>query len=289
MIFIGTHHKTGTILFQSVFTDISHILGLRMFVGRQQRLPPDTGIWFMPHSRISPDELPGLKGVHVVRHPHNVIKSAYRYHKTCQESWAIDINARTGADGINYNFDGLSYQQHLNLVNEHDGLLVEMRGRSFNALMDAYAWDYADRRFLNVRLEDITTDFDGCFRAIFEWLELPVQTCLDIARCHDLARMTPEAIVANLHITDKRRRGASIDELDPALLDQFSKLYPADLISRLGYAGATAHFPLSSVAAAAEVESGAAGAKAGRYASSPFSPVEVAGSRDLTPSSTSPV
>ncbi len=235
LIFVGTHHKTGTMLFKRIFSGISTSLGLQFFSGWQADLPPDTDVWFMEHSRINLDPTVPLRGIHVVRHPVNIILSGYRYHNICSEPWAVDPKIKTSADGIQYEFSGMSYQQMLNSLPESEGIKLEMRGRSFNAIMDAYRWDYDDRRFLNLRLEDVVADFDAQLSRAFAWLGLPADRSLEIARRYDLARMSKEAVDSLNHITDKSRRGDRIARLSPELSREFASIYPVDVATRLGY------------------------------------------------------
>ena len=235
MIFVGTHHKTGTKLFQNIFFEVSKLLGLQYFSGWQANLPAGTDVWFMGHSRIDFDPTYKIRGIHVVRHPLNIILSGYRYHRICKENWAIKPGAKTGADGVCYDFQGMSYQQKLNSLSESDGIKHEMRGRSYNAIMDVYRWNYEDSRFLNLRFEDIVEDFDGQMSRAFAWLGLPVDRCLEVAQQHDLMRMSTETIHGNPHVTDKGRFGNRIIQLSPELSKEFDSIYPADILDRLGY------------------------------------------------------
>ena len=235
MIFVGTHHKTGTILFQSVFWGVSQHLGLRFYSGWQANLPPATDLWFMEHSRIDPERLDRVKGIHVIRHPLEVICSAYRWHLMCNEPWCVSTE-HAMANGVRYNFDGLTYQQKLRSLSPRDGILFELRGRSYHAISDMYEWNYDDNRFMNVRLEEVSASFDDTFSRIFSFLGLDVGQCVPIAAFHDLRRFTPERLEQTAHITNKNRdlpwqRYFS----DDAMLDEFRKTFPADVMARLGY------------------------------------------------------
>jgi hypothetical protein len=235
MIFIGTHHKTGTTLFLNVFYEVSQLLGLKFSLCGQSRLPPDTQIWFQEHSRIRVNAFTEIEGVHVIRHPLEVICSGYRYHLVCRESWCIST-AIDGTSPVNYNFEGLSYQQKLRTLSTRDGILFEMKHRSFPVIMDMYNWNYADRRFLNVKLEDVMAEFDREFSKIFAFLGFDPSECLPIARRHDTKRLSRDQVASMEHVTNK------MGELpwthyfsDNAMLEQFSATFPDDLLPRLGY------------------------------------------------------
>jgi hypothetical protein len=235
MIFVGTHHKTGSLLFKKVFRDVSAAFGLTFYEGWQDQVGPETDVWFMEHSRIDAAALDDVKGVHVVRHPLSVIYSGYKYHKACREKWCIDPSVATVADGIFYRFDGLSYQEKLNAISESEGIRLEMEGRSYHAIMDMYRWDYGDSRFLSVKYEDIVTRFDDVFGRVFEFLGLPVRSSLRLAARHDINRLSPRQIRDSRHITDKSRAFDYRLRFSPDLLEAFAAIYPSDLLERLGY------------------------------------------------------
>lgn len=52
-IFIGTHHKTGTVWLNKIFSEISKPFGLEMFNGIQSDLPINYNIFFQDHSNFS--------------------------------------------------------------------------------------------------------------------------------------------------------------------------------------------------------------------------------------------
>lgn len=234
MLFVGTHHKTGTQLCMHVFRDIAAELGLKFFDGWQRNLPAGTDLWFMLHSRVDAAAIPGLRGAHFVRHPLSLLCSGYRYHRICTERWCISSDHATGADGIRYRFDGHSYQQKLNSVSEMEGLQIEMRGRSYNAIMDMYAWDYSNPNIRTWQFEQVMRDFDGTMLEILAFLNLP-EHMLDIARRHDVKRMSAAARRENVHVTDKDGTLSWERYFTPDLLDEFRSLYPPDLFARLGY------------------------------------------------------
>lgn len=244
MIYIGTHHKTGTVLFEKVFREIASSYSLAYYQGAQRYLPPTTQVWFMELSKIHTEDFTEIGGIHVIRHPLEVICSGYRYHLVCQEPWCIstaytplqrkaDVSATCP---ILYNFNGLSYQQKLSSLPEREGLLFEMNGRSFHTIMDMYNWDYGDNRFLNVKLEDVDNDYDGTFSRIFSFLGLDPSECLPIVRRYDLKRIAHEQVELNLHVTNKSGGWTWKKYFsDSSMLDEFHRTFPDDLITKLGY------------------------------------------------------
>jgi len=168
-----------------------------------------------------------------------VICSAYEYHRICDERWCVDANVPTQANGVAYDFDGLSYQEYLNSIPKDDGLLVEIRGRSYDAIRDMYHWDYSDPHFINIHFEDILSDYTGQMRRIFAHLrlsELGLDGLLEISDRHDTAKWAQNRLAKSRHISNKKRRQFTYKEI---LKDQHYRLieeiYPADLLSRVGY------------------------------------------------------
>ena len=235
MIFVGTHHKTGSVLFHGVFGAVSKRLGLRFYSGWQRTLPPATDVWFMEHSRIDPERFNHAKGIHAIRHPLDVICSAYRWHLVCDEPWCISTEHAI-ANGIRYNFDGLTYQEKLKSLSPREGILFELKGRSYHAITDMYKWNYDDKRFLNVRLEDVSANFDRTFSRIFSFLGLDVEQCVPVAALQDVRRFTRQRVQQTAHITNKNG-DLSWQRyfLDDAMLDEFQRTFPADVMARLGY------------------------------------------------------
>jgi hypothetical protein len=109
-----------------------------------------------------------------------------------------------------------------------------MLGRSYNAIMDAYRFDYFNPAIATVRMEDISADFDAAFTKIFEWLGLPAEVCLPLARVHDLSRKGRVEVMAMAHVTNKTLEAAT-PKLPAAAQALFEETFPADLLARLGY------------------------------------------------------
>jgi hypothetical protein len=97
-----------------------------------------------------------------------------------------------------------------------------------------YHWDYDDTRFTNLKFEDIDSSFDATFTTIFESLDLPVETCLPIARRYDINRLPQDRIDSIPHVTNKSR---SLDytNVSDRVRDAFYSTFPADVIARVGY------------------------------------------------------
>jgi hypothetical protein len=159
MIVHCSHHRCGTVWFDRIFRRISRYAGLSYFRGAQSKLPPDTAIFFQDHSEVTPEELPPHRGTHIRRDPRDVVVSCYFYHLWADEPWLHEPRAR---------FEGMSYQEKLKSLPESDGLLLEIEGSGGNTIRNMLEWALRERRFLEIRYEDLIADEAGEFARIFE-------------------------------------------------------------------------------------------------------------------------
>jgi hypothetical protein len=165
-----------------------------------------------------------FKGVHTIRHPYEVIASAYRWHRKIDRPWLHEEFRGTGK----------SYKQHLESA---DGLAFEMRAVSRGAILNMYRFPAADPRFLTLRLEDFAADYDGTVVRLARHLELPAGLLLETSAPFNLRTMAtfPD------HVTRTRVDDRSHVELfEPHHYALFRETFPADLLAKLGYEGGPA-------------------------------------------------
>jgi hypothetical protein len=153
-IFVGTHHKTGTVLAKKVFKRIAEKHGLRFLdVSGGMPVEGQWDIFFDQHSRFDVGSLGlPLRGVHLVRDPRMMVVSGAFYHMHSSEKW-LHLPRRE--------FGGLSYQQMIrSLRTDSERFLLEMdcSAVAIREMMEWVARGYS--WCMNVRLEDLMTD-DG--------------------------------------------------------------------------------------------------------------------------------
>lgn len=160
-IYLSSYHKTGTYFAD----DLKKIL-----------IQHDTenfyinDIWSHDANKINIHDT-NVKIIHFIRHPYEIIVSGFLYHKHCNEGWCVNINKNTGADNINYNFMGLSYQEKLNTLTTEDGINFEMDGRSYNTILDMYNSKFYNYPFcLNIKMEDLIQNFDETIQKIITFI-----------------------------------------------------------------------------------------------------------------------
>lgn len=91
-IIVGTHHKTGTVLMQNIFSELAKRQELRFHNCSRHGAPTDTtkaDILFDWHSKfpgLPLHALSDVKGIHIIRDPRLVVISAALYHVRCPTS-----------------------------------------------------------------------------------------------------------------------------------------------------------------------------------------------------------
>lgn len=179
-VLVGTHHKTGTVWFSNVFRSVSRHLGLKFIYGHGVH-PNPTGAWDVfvsGHSRFENIDVSGVRGVHVVRDPRDLIVSATHYHLVADESWLHEAREE---------FGGMTYQEKLRSFPAFDDrMLFEMEHSSFENIGSMVEFeDRDDDRFLTVKYEDMIGDRALLrFEAMFEFLgfgRLGIGWCLTSA------------------------------------------------------------------------------------------------------------
>jgi hypothetical protein len=166
-ILIGTHHKTGSAWFSSIFKSVCHYHSLVYYEDRQAGLPRQFDIFMNEHSEFEFDSLPSpYRGIHVIRDPRDVIVSGCFYHQKSGEEWL-----HQPMDDM----DGRTYQQKINShASLDDQILFEMEhvgARTIKAMME---WDYSRPSFFELKYEELIADLDlQLFYKVFLFLGFP--------------------------------------------------------------------------------------------------------------------
>ena len=258
LIIHNGHHKIGTTLFTRVLEILGSLYRLEMAIIWGTGPPPwERQLVLSGHSQVELASAPRpYVGTHVIRDPRDVIVSGYRYHKWCNEPWVdrkpdpdtpgpilrprvpaeLDIRTEEWKREYLRSLRGKSYQQHLNELDDEDGLMFELEhyGRWTTEAM--LAWDYDDPRVLEVRFEEIQSDFDGTFRRIlrhYGFSRRRTEEGVAAVRGEDVARMSPVALASRPKI---QSRGRSVwrDFFTDRHEARFRELFP-DALQRLGY------------------------------------------------------
>lgn len=162
-VLVGTHHKSGTVWFTSVFRALAGQLGLELVYADHEHPDPESrwDIFVSGHSHFEGVDSGAYRGIHVIRDPRDMIVSATHYHQTSDETWLHEANEE---------FGGMTYQERLlSYETFDDRMLFEMEHASFLNISKMLEVDQSgDARFLTVKYEEMIVDrslerFEGMF------------------------------------------------------------------------------------------------------------------------------
>ena len=163
-ILVGTHHKTGTVWLNSIFTEIAKIHNL-MYLRHDRILDKDLkneyyDILFDAHSNYNLKEHNNYKGLHVIRDPFDIVVSCAHYHQHSREEWLHRPMEK---------FGGKTYQQKINSYNSiDDKLLFEMDNSAGRQVTAISKWNYSNPNFIEIKYESLIKDTElTLFHKIF--------------------------------------------------------------------------------------------------------------------------
>jgi hypothetical protein len=157
------YHKAATVWFRAVLLEVIRHYGLRRQEVRFDPIRPDTDLAFYQNcGSFHRDQVESrqFRGSHLIRDPRDLVVSGYEYHLVTVEKWVHRPNPKYG---------GLSHQEHLRTLSEHDGLMSEIEwfARATGAAMGA--WVYHQPEFLELRYENAMADEASTFEKLFRW------------------------------------------------------------------------------------------------------------------------
>jgi hypothetical protein len=255
---VFTYHKTGTVLLEQVMRAVADRFGLSVSLqyGWVEMVDPAPDIVLLAHSLVGRDfAARPFRAVRIVRDPRDIWVSGYLYHRHCAEEWCTNTNFDPTPPitfpRVDYSFQhyperwkraylarlgGKSYQQNLRECDQERGLAFELAGYTGCTLDAMRGWRLVLPDLLTVQLETVTRDFDGTLGATFRHLGFggdECETAIELARPHDIARMSDAAIARHPHI-HSRTISKWRDFLSTAQIGAFERHY-GGLITNLGY------------------------------------------------------
>lgn len=256
-IYIFTHHKTGTVLFTSIFRALSLHLNLSMCRAYGYfEYAPQYDIVVFEHSLVSERIFDGdYVGVHVRRDPREVLASSYLYHLRTKEKWcthqpdrSLEKNDYTSVDHIRSHYSedwknrfisglgGQSYQSLLRRLDREAGLIFELNNYSGWTIQDMLAWEYRRPRIKELRLEDVAENFQTQIMEMLQHVGLSEQYSSEVfALCkkYDIANLAPGERARNKHISGEiGQKWPNL--LSNYVLEQLDEKFPK-AAERLGY------------------------------------------------------
>ena len=200
LIVHGAYHKMGTVWLMRVLERVAEHFGLTLQKSnsRSDQLDLQTDILFLNHSHLPLDTLGQFVGSHMIRDPRDVIVSGYFYHLWTEESWVHAPDAR---------YNGQSYQQHLQSLDQHAGLLAEIeRYAKYISDWCMLDWNYSDERFFEIRYEALVADESAVFQQLFShygFHDQAISVCLELAATQSFERVTKRKagkVLPNSHL-----------------------------------------------------------------------------------------
>lgn len=183
-ILIATHHKVGTVLMKSIFSQIAEDFDLSFCSfarNRDIKRANESDILF-DHSSLfrglSLDAFPMKRGMHIVRDPRMIVVSSAYYHQTAREPW-LHVSLPE--------FSGMTYQEKIrSLTSDTDKFIFEMQNSSGRTLRNLRSFMSLPHPWcLDVKLEVLMTDTQlTTYEQIFNFLGFSgsdLYQCLTIA------------------------------------------------------------------------------------------------------------
>lgn len=252
---IGTFHKTGSVLWQTICQKASREGVFRHWHLTEGEADPSAEVVLSLHAHRTTSILASA-GRPVtdmdlwlvsIRDPRDLIISAAHYHGITHEAWCHRPVPE---------FGGLTYQEKINSFPKmSDRFLFEMEHSAGNAIrgMTALGRELADRAALFVKLEDLLVDRQlEVFRRSFAFLGFSSGQLADLLAIAVEASFfsDPNAVARSTHA--RAGRVAEFREVfDDRVMARFGSLFP-DALEVLGY-------PSEGMPEVAEVSSGARG------------------------------
>ncbi|MGD0102887.1 MAG: hypothetical protein ABSC06_02480 [Rhodopila sp.] len=238
-------------------TKVSERLGLTLanHYGLVEQLDLGSDIILLPHSILrSPLDQP-YRAIRLIRDPRDIWVSGYLYHLRCDEEWCrnTDLDPRPPIQWPQVDYSvthwpedwkrrylerlrGKSYQQNLLDRSLADGLDFELEGYTSSTFTAMREWALNQADALDVKLEDVMSDFDGAMRCIFDHFGFTTaqsQAALEVARFEDVRRMDDVAMAERPQIYS-RTISKWRDVLSATQIARFEELH-GDLVCALGY------------------------------------------------------
>jgi hypothetical protein len=256
-LIVFSYHKSGTSLFLHVMTKVSKILGLTLVnhYGLVERLELEPDVILLPHSMLRGALDRPYRAIRLIRDPRDIWVSGYLYHLRCNEEWCrntdMDPTPPIRWPQVDHAFahwpedwkrrylerlGGKSYQQNLLDRSLAEGLDFELDCYTGCTLATMREWKLNGADALDVKLEDVMTDFDGAMLRIFDHFGFTAdrtKAALGVARSEDIRRMDHAAIAGRPQIYS-RTISKWRDLLSAAQIARFEERH-GDLIRALGY------------------------------------------------------
>lgn len=224
-VYVGTHHKSGTVWLTGVFRRIAERTDARyrnLFWGHDVARGRARTVIVDPHSRFEGVDLSQGRGIRMVRDPRDLLVSAVHYHRRAEEPWLLRPRA-----------DGRSYRETMRALDDEAAALFELDNVTGRVIGEMLAFDGGET-VRTVRYEDLVGDADlTLWHPLLHWLGFRSADLLIADQC------VWEGSLFGLggrggHVRSGRP-GEWRDALTERVLARLDARFP-DALARLGYA-----------------------------------------------------
>lgn len=148
---VCTHHRCGTVLMRNTFRKFAEVNDLGFYKGVAKDAPADTHILQSAHStKVEIETDFEIKGIHLYRNPIDMLASHIKYH--AKSDSPLEASNKLLIDGV-------LYKDYLNSLNTYDEKAAfELKHIFRRTLRSMLAWDYKDKRYLNLNLSEFKAD-----------------------------------------------------------------------------------------------------------------------------------
>jgi hypothetical protein len=227
---IGSYHKTGTRLFYFIWLTYFNKYNIFFFDHidklSDEIINNNKYIVTIDHfDRTSNEMIKNTKCIVIIRHPLEIIMSGVRYHQITNEKWCKEDK-----------YNGLSYQKHIQKLNDDDKIIFEMENcgkKTINAIYN----DMKNRNFNNnilfIKLEDLYDKKN--IPIICKKIKNHFNSTLNID-CEELNKSFLINLNKSFHRTNKNNTYTYNKYFKEHHINHFNKLFPIDTLEIMGYA-----------------------------------------------------
>jgi hypothetical protein len=210
---IGSYHKTGTLLFKSIWEDYSK--------KTKQKYK------FYDHFNDVSDKLiNNTKCIVIIRHPLEIIMSGVRYHQITHEKWCNIKNEK---------YNGVTYKEYIKNLNNDDKITFEMNNCTKTTIDNIYndmKYRNINNNILFIRLEDLYDKNNIPF--LCEKIKTHCSETYDI----DNIKLTDsffKCLQKSYHRTNKNNNYTYKSSFKEKHITYFKKIFPSDIFEIMGY------------------------------------------------------
>jgi hypothetical protein len=228
--YIGTFHKTGTALFESILLNARESGLLVPWLMHEEAAPEAWDVAFDYHTKTlsrslepNPDE---ARYVICIRDPRDMIVSSAYYHCQAEEEWLHKPDPR---------FGGMTYQEKINsLPTMTDRFLFEMEHSARGQVQGMLAVPMQAPSVLITRLETLVQDYELWeFHKIFAHLRFDAGVMVELMKYAYANSLFSGNIKRTVHARSGKP-AQYLTEFDDRAMARFTEVF-GDAAVRLGY------------------------------------------------------